>query len=434
MFDRSRYEPKRVIEASLRAIVARLDATLSPEDATGLVAWFARIERLAVAGKTIAAARVADSGTWQRSGERSAAEWLAKQAGSTVGDARSTLQTGAQLADAPATDAALRAGELSAKQAEAVASAAAADPDAEPRLLALARHQSLQKLRDEAARVRAAAEPDPAARHERIRKSRFWRRWTDPEGARCGTYRMTPEAAALLEAAAQPFIDAVIDRARATGEHEPFEAYAADGLVDLAASTMRPDDGDVDRGGPAPDGPMPSSPMPSSPTPRPPRGGRGRRRLRDRRELIGIVNLESLRRGTAEPGEVCEIAGVGPVPVEVAREVMGDALLRIVIRDGTDIRTVVHTGRLASALQETAVLVRSGGRCERPSCDLPISEIDHTDDWRRSHVTTLDDLAGLCATDHDRKTYFGHAYVRQPDGTIMWTRPDGMIERERPPP
>lgn len=407
MADRSRYEPKTMIAASLRALVARLDAaTLAPADAAGLVEWFAAIERLAAAGKTIAAARVAEAGSWQVSGERSAADWLAKTTGCTVGDARSTLQTGARLPDAPATEAALRAGRLSSRQAEVVTGAAAVAPESEHRLLGIAETQSLQKLRDEAARVRAAAEPDPAARHERIRAGRFWRRWTDAEGARCGSYRMTPEAGALLEAAAQPFIDAAIDAARGSGTQEPFEALAADGLVAMATAR-------------APDLPA--------------RGGRGRRRLRNRRELIGIVNVEALRRGRVESGELCEIAGVGPVPVEIARDLFGDALLRIVIRDGADIRTVVHTGRTANALQETAVLVRSGGRCERPTCDQPVSEIDHTRDWARSRVTTLDDLAGLCGADHDAKTRLGHTYRRGADNVVTWVRPDGGTEMARAP-
>jgi hypothetical protein len=53
---------------------------------------------------------------------------LAKSTGTTVGDARSTLQTAATLSKAPATSAALRGGQLSARQAAAIAPAAAASP------------------------------------------------------------------------------------------------------------------------------------------------------------------------------------------------------------------------------------------------------------------------------------------------------------------
>jgi hypothetical protein len=94
---------------------------------------------------------------------------------------------------------------------------------------------------------------------------------------------------------------------------------------------------------------------------------------------------------------------------------------------------VVHTGRVASDLQETAVLVRARGRCERPSCDLPISEIDHITGYAVNGRTTLDDLGGLCEHDHDLKTRHGHSYARGRAG-IEWRRPDGGIERDHAPP
>lgn len=470
---------RQLILTSMRTMVRDLDAALATTAAAvALVDWFAEIERLAVAGKALAAGRAAAGDVWRAAGDRSAADWLAKRTGTTVGEARSVLDTAARVAPASATDAAFRAGELSLKQAEAVSAGAAADPAAEAALLTTARHGSLQQLRDDAARVRAAADPDPAARHHRIHRNRSWRRWTDIDGARCGAYRLTPEAAAILEAAAQPYIDTAIDTARRTGNHEPPDAHAADGLVAMAAATMHPAAGDRDdtEGRPAArrdgngtdrdgddhrDGPDTHRPRgdrddagerladgddrddagdapdrddgPDTGRDRPPRGSRGRRRLRDRRELIALVDLDALQRGHLQPGETCEIAGVGPVPIEVARRMFGDALLRIVIRSGVDIRTVVHTGRTANALQETAVLVRDRGRCIRPRCGQPITEIDHTTGYSHTGPVTLDDLAGLCGHDHDLKTRHGHHYQRHPDGTIRWTRPDGTIE-ERPPP
>lgn len=406
------HERRAAITTALRRVVQSLDVeSCSPAGAVELVDWFAEVERLAAAGKTIAAGSATRVEPWQATGERSAADWLAKRTGTTVSEARDTLTTAENLQHAPNTDAAFRNGELSPKQADAVASGAAADPTAERRLLDTARHESLQKLRDHAARVRAAADPDPAGRHERLHRARSWRRWTDRDGARCGSYRLTPELGALLEAAAQPFVDAAIDDARREGRHEPSEAVAADGLVAMAASTTSGE---------------------AAPTTA--RGGRGRRRLKDRRELIALVDLEALQRGSAEPGETCEIAGVGAVPVDVLRRLFGDALLRIVIRRGTDIRTVVHTGRTASALQETAVLVRDGGQCIRPTCDLAISEIDHREGWTATYRTTLDDLGGLCGHDHDLKTGRGHTYRRGEDGTVEWVLPDGTVERGRPPP
>jgi hypothetical protein len=420
LFDRSQYEPKKVIAASLRATVRSLEPPLvSCDDAVELVEWFAEIERLGAAGKTLMAGRAAEGDAWQRDGARSPADWLAKRMGTTVHEARTTLEVAGKLPQAPGTAEALRAGALSARQAEAIAPAAAADPGAEQRLLAMAHDHGLQELRDECARVRAAADPDPAARRERIRRGRFWKRWTDVEGARRGSYSLPPEIAAQVEAAAQPFIDARLDEARRAGEHEPSEAYAADGLAAMAISTM--------------DGDRPPSPSDDA-CARPARGGRGRKRLRDRRELFCIVNLESLVRGYLLPGETCEIPGVGPVALDVVHELFGDALLRIVIRDGIVFRTVVHAGRTANAVQETAVLVRQQGRCGAPGCDLPISEIDHRVDFVRAGAAPLDGLLGLCGHHHDLKTYRGHSWRREADGRVAWIVPDGAEHHERPPP
>lgn len=419
MFDRSRCEPRKLIVASLRAMVRDFDASrISCEDAAAQVDWFAEVERLAAAGKTMAAARAAEGDAWRRDGSRSPADWLAKRTGSTVGDARGVLKTAESLPDAPGTDAALRAGSLSAKQAEAIAPAAAADPSSEARLLELARRKSLGEVRDEAARVIAAAEPDPAARHERIRKERAFRCFNRADGSRAATLSGTPEEVALFERAAQPFIDQRLDAARAAGERESSEAYAFDGVVEMAKSTMDPDGGNA-----------------AAAEARTARGGRGRKRFRDRRELLGIINLETLRRGKVAAGELCEIAGVGSVPVETMCELFGgDTLLRIVIRDGVDIRTVVHGGRVANALQETAVFARQDGRCGVSGCGLGIAEIDHVVDWVKSRRTTLDELVGLCATHHDLKSRHGHRYTFDPDtGEVTWIAPDGE-GHERPPP
>ena len=387
-----------MLRDQLQLLVANLDAdALDPVAAQRLVADFATIEHVAAAGKALAAKRVADSGQWRRSGARSEAEWLARQTGESVGAARATIETAKRVGELPATGDAFRRGELSIPQASAIASAAVADPGAERSLLEVAESAPLTKLRERCDRVRAAATPDLAERHRRIHRDRYWRKWTDAEGARCGQYRMTPENAALLEAAAQPFIDAAFDTARVQGREETSEAYAADGLVAMANASRS--------------------------------GGAAQTRA----EVVALVNLESLQRGHLQPGETCEIAGVGHVPVSVARDLFGDALLKIVIRDGIDIRTVVHAGRHPNAAQRTAVFVRDGGRCVRPACHRPIAEVDHIDEYRATHHTTLDELAGLCVHDHRLKTHHGHSYRRGEQGW-EWRLPDGTVEHERPPP
>jgi hypothetical protein len=82
-------------------------------------------------------------------------------------------------------------------------------------------------------------------------------------------------------------------------------------------------------------------------------------------------------RGSIGPGEICEIPGVGPVPVETARELMGDAITRLVITDGVDITTVCHLGRSIPARLRTPVLDRDRV-CVVPGCDTASGlEFDH---------------------------------------------------------
>ncbi len=46
------------------------------------------------------------------------------------------------------------------------------------------------------------------------------------------------------------------------------------------------------------------------------------------------IDLAALKRGHTEHGKICEIAGVGPIPVETATEYLGEAFLKLLIIDG----------------------------------------------------------------------------------------------------
>jgi hypothetical protein len=177
---------------------------------------------------------VADSNLWRGAGERSAAHWLARRAGASVGAAMATLETAARLPELPAVDAALRSGDLSHTQASEIASAAGADPSAEADLLATARNDGVAGLRDRCRRVKAAAAPDELARHRAIHASRSLRHWHDPDGAGRLDGRFTPEVLAELLVALEPFEAEAFRCARAEGRREGFDAYRADALLALA--------------------------------------------------------------------------------------------------------------------------------------------------------------------------------------------------------
>ena len=61
--------------------------------ARALFEKFCRVERLGAAGKALSARRVAESGAWWDTGERSPAHWIAAVAGTSVGRAVAVLQT-----------------------------------------------------------------------------------------------------------------------------------------------------------------------------------------------------------------------------------------------------------------------------------------------------------------------------------------------------
>ncbi len=68
-----------------------------------------------------------------------------------------------------------------------------------------------------------------------------------------------------------------------------------------------------------------------------------------------VVDAAALRRGAVESGETCEIRGVGPVPVSTVRELLPEAAIAIVIKDGVDVQNVTHLKRRTTAHQRTVL-------------------------------------------------------------------------------
>src|SRR5207248_3929737 len=202
-------------------------------EAEGVMERAARIEHAAATLKALAAARVSDTELWRLGGDKSPAHMLARRAGEPVSQAAQELETAKRLARRPKTEAAARGGRLSPQQAAAITDATEADPEAEDDLLHLAKRASLQELREEAARRKAAA-ADLEERHERIRKERHLRDWTDAEGAWHLHARGTPEAGAKVMATLRATAERLFTTARGEGRPEPTEAYAFDALLALA--------------------------------------------------------------------------------------------------------------------------------------------------------------------------------------------------------
>src|SRR3954453_22824477 len=133
MFD---YTEFREIRKRLADMAAAFDADLLDDEAASEVLNdVAAMTNTLASIKVRAALRLEKAQTFRRDGHRSAAHQLAQATGSSVGKAKSELETGKRLGALPATAKALSDGTLSADKAAAVADAATADPSAEGRLL-----------------------------------------------------------------------------------------------------------------------------------------------------------------------------------------------------------------------------------------------------------------------------------------------------------
>jgi Domain of unknown function (DUF222) len=401
----------RDLEKALRSQLGRLVPGEVPlVEAPAMWEAFDGIERLAASAKTLLTSRVDESRVWAREGDRSPADYLARKSGCSTGTARSDLETSRRLGGLPTTEAALRRGELSQAQAATIADAAAVNPGAEQSLVAAAGQATLVELRERANRAKVAADPDPDTTHRRLHGQRRLRRFTDAEGAWNIQGRGTPDAGAVFNAALDPIIDEIFRAARRTGRLESRDAYTFDALVELARRAR----GEAAHDRVAVDAPGGSADH-NSANVAVSAGGRTRSRVqRPNPSFLAVlrVDLEALKRGRVHGDELCEIAGVGSVPACVARDLLGESILKLVITSGVDVVNVTHLGRGPSAAQRIAALWTTPA-CANSLCSHTLAiEHDHRSPWAEVHETVLGNIDRLCRPCHKRKTHDGWALAK----------------------
>ncbi len=368
-------------ESSLLAAVGAIDPDVVPaSEATRLVERLDRIARSASAARTLLVRRMADSMEWQRRGFRSPEEHLAAVAGTSLSAAKTELATSDALQSLPATRDALLDGSLSPAQGGVIAGAARANPGAERSLIEQAGRTNLRELQEEAGRARAAADPDPDATHARLRKQRRVSRHTDGEGMVHLHAQGTADEAAEVTTELDRLTDEIFRERRALGVSEARDTYVWDALVRMAQRS---------------------------------RDGVGTSRNRNPRHLgLLRVDVEALRRGQVDGDELCEITGVGPIPVRIARDLLGDATLKLVITRGVDVLNVTSLGRGPTAAMRHALLW-SSPTCVVEGCSRTFVEHDHRTGAEFTHTrhTRLDELDPLCGGHHDLHTHHGWALV-----------------------
>lgn len=309
----------RAIQAHLAALAKDFDPDrFTVAQAAEAISLLSAIEKSAAGLRLLLARRVDNESLWGEGGERSAADWLAKQTGQSTRDAARDLECSRRLQELPSAQDAVRNGELSPDQAKAVADGAAADPSCEDELLDTARRSSLSELTRKAKARKAAALGNDEARHAAAYRNRSLTNGTNAEGEQWGRFNGPAADGALVNAYLKPFLEQLFTKARKEGRRERLDALSYDAMMAALAAANgvtdwldSPSDSQDNDGGGEPSGggtsPAPPGP-PSPPVPAPPPPGAGRANAR----LIMRVDASALRRGHTVAGELCEIDGLGP--------------------------------------------------------------------------------------------------------------------------
>ncbi|HWE67767.1 MAG TPA: hypothetical protein VG298_14090, partial [Acidimicrobiales bacterium] len=377
----------------LRRVVRDFDpASLSGDQARQITELMGQVERVADSAIARFSPRVTESGSYAKVGAASAPDWLASATGTSAGVAKSRLAAAERATRTPRLAEALRGGQLSSAELSTVAKTVAADPGSLEELLALTGPgQSMGELSERAQRITRAAR---AKEHERARRARVHQhrhlRWRqDPDGGIRGEFscddvewakvsgRLDVEAKARWKAAGA-----------AAGE--PLEAHRLDAFLDL-----------LGRSGGSGGTESPERPERTETGARP--------------HFLILLDVAAIARGQASKDELCEIDGVGPISLEAATELLGEASLQFLIRDGTDIRSVTSTTRNVRQRTEMALIARDR-TCAVPHCPKRRGlQIDHCDvDYRDDGPTEISNLVRICAEHHDQKTHGGWKLTGSP--------------------
>jgi len=394
----------------IRGVIAHpVPGGLSGAAARRFVALFSEAERAAASGVALFTPRVLETGDYTKDGHGSAADWLGKLSGSSSGAAKGRLAAAARAAQNPLLSEALHDGELSSAQLGLVTATLGEVPGAAGDLLKLVDEGASHKeLIDAATQLRAASRSreDERLRRARVHTNRHFRwRQDDNGGIRGGFFCDEVEFARVaprLEAAAKRRWKAA---GNGNGNGDSLEAHRLDAFIDLLSGSggfgSGSDDGDGDGDGHGRGhGPRPAAP----------------------RTLI-IVNAESLRRGTTEGDELCEIEGIGPVSVAAATELLSEGGFQYLVKEGFDIKTVTKSTRVIANCIDMALIVRDRV-CARPGCAKRCGlETDHRQvDYGDNGPSELDNLVRLCPACHRLKTDGGWRLQGRP-GAWEWVAP-----------
>ena len=122
--------------------------------------------------------------------------------------------------------------------------------------------------------------------------------------------------------------------------------------------------------------------------------------------MFVVVDWDVLSNGHQPGQESAYIAGLGNVPVSVARDLIDDdAFLVGVVRHGTEILKVKRWGRHIPVEVRDALMVKYRFRCSTPGCTNWVRlEMDHIIPYAKGGETSYTNLRPTCHLCHTDKT------------------------------
>jgi len=136
--------------------------------------------------------------------------------------------------------------------------------------------------------------------------------------------------------------------------------------------------------------------------------------------------------------EPATLEGYGPISIDVARELLGNAKSFIRILTHPEKGAILSVGhdRYTAPKDLRTVLKLRDVTCRFPGCNRSAerSDLDHTQDWAKDGPTQYNNLAHLCAPHHALKHASGWQVTQSSDGTgiLNWVSPSGREYRTEP--
>ncbi len=137
------------------------------------------------------------------------------------------------------------------------------------------------------------------------------------------------------------------------------------------------------------------------------------------------IDLPTLLGLAENPGQ---LAGYGPIPASVARELASDGRWKRFI-------TEPQTGNLLDFGRESYeppqqlkdFLIARDRTCRFPGCrrSALLSDLDHAESWDSGGRTSAENIGALCRRHHRLKTHDGWSIESFPDGSCTWRSPLG---------